>query len=76
MIMLATLVCAFATAAAAQAGAKTEPTMEHGCIAVGSGLSRVAATVANPQDCCTGRMACSQYLSTTVVVRPDRPQRT
>ncbi len=39
------------------------------CIAMGAGLSRVAAVVT---DCCGGRMQCSQYLSTMVVVRPQR----
>ena len=46
------------------------------CIAVGSGYSRVAATVANPADCCTGRLQCAQFLSTTTVVRPAHDHRT
>jgi hypothetical protein len=69
---LLAVVAVCALAGSAHAG--TEPAMQHSCIAVGSGLSRVAATVRRPQDCCTGRMQCSQYLSTTTVVRPDREQ--
>ena len=57
-------------------GAQAEPAMRHSCIAVGNGYQHVAATVAHPQDCCTGRMQCSQFLSTTVVVRPAQDQRT
>ena len=49
---------------------------EQSCVAVGVGASTVAAVVANPADCCTGRMACAQFLSTTRVVRPAHEQRT
>jgi hypothetical protein len=46
------------------------------CVAVSGGYSRVVATVTNPQDCCTGKMQCAQFLSTTTVVRPAHDQRT
>jgi hypothetical protein len=49
---------------------------EHTCIAVRDGVSHVAAMVADPADCCTGRMQCSQYLSTTTLVRPRHNQHT
>lgn len=48
----------------------------HSCIQPGRGMSQVVATVSNPADCCTGRMQCPQFLSTTVVVRPLHPERT
>lgn len=62
-----------ATAATVPAQAGAAP--QQSCIAVGSGFQHVAAVVARPEDCCTGRMQCSQYLSTTTVVRPAREQR-
>ena len=40
------------------------------------GILRTAAHDAAPGDCCSGRMRCSQFLSTTIVVRPGRLQRT
>ncbi len=43
----------------------------------GSGLvQRTAAPVAGPAGCCTGRMGCSQYLSTTMIIRPAPDKRT
>ncbi|MEJ1978492.1 MAG: hypothetical protein WDN49_22615 [Acetobacteraceae bacterium] len=48
----------------------------HTCIVTQSGVSRVAAVVADPVDCCTGRMQCPQYLSTTMVVHPAPDQHT
>jgi hypothetical protein len=39
-------------------------------------VSHVVATVTKPADCCTGRMQCSQFLSTAIVARPAQPQRT
>jgi hypothetical protein len=45
------------------------------CIA-GGGVQHAVATVANAVDCCTGRMQCSQYLSTTMVIRPAYDKRT
>ena len=56
--------------------ARAEPALDHSCIAVGGPYQRVAATVAKPEDCCTGRLQCSQFLSTTRVVRPAHDQRT
>ncbi len=56
--------------------ARAESSMDHSCIAVGHGVQRVAATVARPEDCCSGRMQCSQFLSTTRVVRPAHDQHT
>ena len=70
---------AFATAilsTAALSTAQAEPTLDHSCIAVGGPYQRVAATVAKPEDCCTGRLQCSKFLSTTRVVRPSHDQRT
>ncbi len=61
---------------AASAHAEANPTPGQACIAVSGGYSRVVATVANPQDCCTGKMQCAQFLSTTTVVRPAHDQRT
>ena len=58
------------------AQAAPRPGDGQSCIAVGDGYSRVAAMVANPQDCCTGRMQCAQFLSTTTVVRPAHDQHT
>ena len=52
------------------------PSLEHSCIAVGGSYQHVAAVVAQPEDCCKGRLQCSQYLSTTTVVRPAHDQRT
>jgi hypothetical protein len=46
------------------------------CIRSGGGVSRVVAQVESPADCCTGRMQCSQFLSTTIVARPSQPERT
>ena len=61
---------------ALSAQAETSHGAGQRCIVVGDGYSTVAAVVANPADCCTGRMACSQFLSTTRVVRPAHDQRT
>ena len=74
-VIAATATCAFLSIATL-GQAHAEPTLEHSCIAVGGGYQHVAATVAHPQDCCTGRMQCSQFLSTTVVVRPAQDQHT
>ena len=46
------------------------------CLALGSGVSRVAAMVADPAQCCTGRLQCGRFLSTNRVVRPAHDQRT
>ena len=70
MIAAAGLSLAFATCARAEAS------LDHSCIAVGDGYQHVAATVSKPEDCCTGRMQCSQFLSTTTVVRPAHEQHT
>ena len=56
-------------ATAAQAG-------EQMCIRESSGISHVVAQVPEPADCCTGRMQCSQYLSTTIVAHPKTAERT
>ena len=69
---LVILLATFATIGAASA----RPAPEQRCIAVGSPYQRVAAIVASPADCCSGRMQCSQMLSTTTVVRPQHDQRT
>ena len=61
-------------AGTAHAGAA--PSSVQSCIAVGSGAQRVAAIVANPADCCSGRLQCAQFLSTSRVVRPAHDQRT
>ena len=61
-------------AASAQAGAPASSAQS--CIVVGSGAQRVAAVVANPADCCSGRLQCAQFLSTTTVVRPAHDPRT
>ena len=72
--MRLTLVAAIFALAAVSAGASPAP--GQSCIAVGDGMSRVAAVVANPAACCTGRLQCAQFLSTTTVVRPAHAQRT
>ena len=61
----------FAVAAASMAGmvSTSASSLSHGCLAVGHGATRVAAT-ARPDDCCTGRMQCAQFLSTATVVKP------
>ncbi len=46
------------------------------CITGGSPVQRAAATGAGPADCCTGRMRCSQYLATTMIIRPAPDKRT
>jgi hypothetical protein len=71
-----TIVAATFVLVALSAHAKAEPATGQTCIAMGPGMARVAAKVANPADCCTGRMQCAQYLSTTTVVRPAHDQRT
>lgn len=58
------LILGMAGLTAAQAGSAAQ------CIQAGRGLSRVVATVKNPADCCTGRMQCAQFLSTTIVAKP------
>jgi hypothetical protein len=50
--------------------------IDHSCIAAGKGPARIAATVAQPKDCCSGRMQCAQFLSTTRLVRPGSQERT
>ncbi len=69
------LIAAAATAAFTGA-AGAEPSLQHSCIIVSDGYQHVAATVAKPEDCCTGRLQCSQFLSTTTVVRPAKEQHT
>jgi hypothetical protein len=49
---------------------------DHACIALQDDVSHVAARVADPADCCTGRMQCPHYLSTTTLVRPQHDQHT
>ena len=56
--------------------ARAEPSSGQSCISVGGPYQRVAATVARPEDCCSGRLQCSQFLSTTRVVRPAHDQHT
>ena len=56
-------------------GAQAEP-MQHSCIVVGDGYQRVDADVSRPENCCSGRMQCAQFLSTTRVVRPGHGQHT
>ena len=70
------LLAAMFTVSAAASRAETGWAPGQSCLAVGPGYSRVAATVANPQDCCTGRLQCAQFLSTTTVVRPAHDQHT
>jgi hypothetical protein len=53
-----------------------KPTPGESCVTVGGGYARVVATVTDPQDCCTGKMQCAQFLSTTTLVRPAHDQRT
>ena len=43
---------------------------------IGEGIVRTAARDVAPGDCCSGRMRCSQFLSTMIVVRPGRLRRT
>ena len=74
-VVAATAACAFLSLATL-GRAQAEPALQHSCIAVGDGYQHVAATVAHPQDCCSGRMQCSQFLSTTVVVRLAQDQHT
>lgn len=62
--------------ATVSAHAEASPAPAQSCIAVSQGYSRVVATVTDPQECCTGRMQCAQYLSTTTVVRPAHDRRT
>ncbi len=74
--MRPTLIAALFAFAAVAAQATPGPAAQQSCIAVGRGASRVAAFVANPADCCTGRMQCAQFLSTTTVVRPAHDEHT
>ena len=74
--MRASLITAAVLASAFLTGAKAERMSVQSCIAVGSGYQRVAATVSRPEDCCMGRLQCSQFLSTTTVVRPAHDQHT
>ncbi len=57
-------------------GAAAQAAPSQACIPIGEGGSRVAAQVETPADCCTGRMKCAQFLSTTIVVRSSHPERT
>jgi hypothetical protein len=68
----------FLTAVVLGAGfaASAQAAPDQACIRTGEGGSRVAAQVERPADCCTGRMKCAQFLSTTIVVRPSHPERT
>ena len=69
------LCLAIATLGALAAGsASATPSLS--CVALGRGPTRVAATVARPEDCCSGRMQCAQFLSTVTVVRPGGDQHT
>ncbi len=74
--MRLTLIATLFALTATWTGAHAEAAPGQSCIALGQGMSRVAATVANPADCCTGRLQCAQFLSTTTVVRPVHDQRT
>jgi len=69
-LLISIATCTFALSA----HATHLPGREHSCIAVQNGISHVAVTVADPADCCMGRMQCSQYLSTTTLVRPQHNQ--
>ena len=57
-------------------GARAETSLDHSCIDMGGAYYHVAATVSKPEHCCTGRLQCSHFLSTTRVVRPAHDQRT
>jgi hypothetical protein len=46
------------------------------CIGNISGLSRVAYTKMPDVSCCKGQLACSAYLSTTMIERPPADPRT
>lgn len=74
--MRQTALAALLVLAAASAHAGAAPSSVQSCIAVGPGPQRVAAMVANPADCCSGRLQCAQFLSTTRIVRPAHDQRT
>ena len=74
--MLTRAVAAALFMSAALSAARAEPAPEHSCLAVGDGYQRIVANVSKPEDCCTGRLQCSQYLSTTRVVRPAHEQHT
>jgi hypothetical protein len=74
--MLVRAIAAALLVSSALSGARAEPSLQHSCLAVGDGYEHVVAIVPKPQDCCTGRLQCSQYLSTTTVVRPGREQHT
>ena len=49
---------------------------DRGCLAPPGGPEKVVALQSRPQDCCTGRIECGQYLSTATVLRPDHGRRT
>ena len=74
--MRMTLIATLFALATVSTGSHAAPAPDQSCIVVGQGFSHVAATVANPADCCTGRLQCAQFLSTTTVVRPAHDQHT
>ena len=74
--MRATLIAAAFFANAAAGGAQAQRVLAQSCAAAGHGYQPVAATVARLGDCCAARLQCSQFLSTTTVVRPAHNQRT
>lgn len=58
------------------AGTQAQGASRPGCVASHGGYQRVIALSSAAQACCTGRLQCPQYLSTTRVVRPAHDQRT
>ena len=67
-VLVAVSLCAIASTAHA-----ASPPLPS-CLAMRSGVSRVAVTVADPAQCCNGRLRCAQFLSTNRVVRPANDQ--
>lgn len=61
---------------AGSAHARAPASSAPSCSAVGYGAKRVTMFVANPANCCRGRLQCAQFLSTTAVVRPAHDPRT
>ena len=52
------------------------PGLSNGCIARAERAEKVVAMPSQPQDCCTARLQCGQYLSTATVLRPGHSRRT
>ncbi len=46
------------------------------CIQTRGRVTHVVARADEPADCCSGRLQCSQFLSTVTVARPARAERT